>query len=164
VRVVKTEGRTKTYGLPEPPDDDGPDDSGPDADEDKLTENGKPPAEHSDESGVESSAGPSTADTPENLSSPSPPLYRSGDGDDTEEGGAESHPEDEVVSALASASGLRKKRNKRKKIPLLAFPITGRFGLTQITFLMFKVAPFSDSSDAPTNLSSPFPYPYIEMG
>src|SRR5215212_2841042 len=28
VRMVRTEGRTKIYGLPEPPDDDGPDDDG----------------------------------------------------------------------------------------------------------------------------------------
>jgi DNA polymerase I len=96
VRVVKTEGRTKTYGLPEPPDDEGPDDSGPDADEGKLTENGKPPAENSDESGVESSAGSSTAGSSETLSSPSPSLYRSGNGDDTDEGGAEPHPGGEV--------------------------------------------------------------------
>jgi hypothetical protein len=50
---------------------------------------------------------------------------------------------------------MRKKRNKSKKVQLT---------LTRITIWEIEVAPFSDPSDASTNLSSPSPYPYIEMG
>ncbi len=81
VRVVKTEGRTKTYGLPERPDGKSP------------TKKEKPPSKHSEESKVVPFPGSSTVDTPENLSSPSRSIYRYGDGDDTEEGGAEPSPD-----------------------------------------------------------------------
>jgi hypothetical protein len=52
---------------------------------------------------------------------------------------------------------MRKKRNKRKKV---------RLALTQIALLRIEVAPFSDppDTDAPTDLSSPSQYPYIEVG
>jgi hypothetical protein len=50
---------------------------------------------------------------------------------------------------------MRKKGNKSKKVQLT---------LTRITIWEIEVAPFSDPSDASTNLSSPFPYPYIEVG
>ena len=50
---------------------------------------------------------------------------------------------------------MRKKRNKSKKVQLT---------LTRITIWEIEAAPFSDTSDDPTELSSPFPYPYIEVG
>jgi len=46
---------------------------------------------------------------------------------------------------------MRKKRNKSKKVQLT---------LTQITLWRIEVAPFSDPSDAPTDLSSPSQHPY----
>ena len=50
---------------------------------------------------------------------------------------------------------MRKKRNKSKKVQL---------ALTYIALWRFEATPFSDTSDDPTELSSPFPYPYIEVG
>jgi hypothetical protein len=50
---------------------------------------------------------------------------------------------------------MRKKRNKSKKVQLT---------LTRITIWEIEVAPFSDPSDASTNLSSPSQHPYIEVG
>jgi hypothetical protein len=50
---------------------------------------------------------------------------------------------------------MRKKRNKSKKVQL---------ALTYIALWRIEAAPFSDTSDDPTELSSPFPYPYIEVG
>jgi hypothetical protein len=50
---------------------------------------------------------------------------------------------------------MRKKRNKSKKVQLT---------LTRITIWEIEVAPFSDPSDAPTDLSSPSQHPYIEVG
>ena len=79
MRVVKTEGRTKTYGLPEPPDGDG----------DKAPKKKEKPTRRSEGSNVVPFPGSPIVDAPKNLSSPSPHLYRDGDGDDVEERGAE---------------------------------------------------------------------------
>jgi hypothetical protein len=46
-------------------------------------------------------------------------------------------------------------RNKSKKVQL---------ALTYIALWRIEAAPFSDTSDDPTELSSPLPYPYIEVG
>jgi DNA polymerase I len=78
VRVVKTEGRTKTYGLSEPPDGGG-----------KPPKKKEKPTRRSEGSNVVSFPGSPTVSTPENLSSPSQSLYRDEDGDDVKEGGAE---------------------------------------------------------------------------
>jgi hypothetical protein len=59
---------------------------------------------------------------------------------------------------------LRKKRNKRKKGSILASLITRRSRLTHITLWRIEVVPFSDPSDAPTDLSSPFPLLYRNVG
>jgi len=93
VRVVKTEGRTKTYGLPEPPGDDGPDSDGPDGNG-PDNDGDKPPDEYSEVSNAGSSGGSPTADTAEKPSSPSPPFIACGNGDDGEVGGARISPDD----------------------------------------------------------------------
>ena len=81
VRVVKTEGRTKTYGLPKPPNGGG----------DKAPKKEKP-TRRSEGSNIVPFPGSPIVDTPENLSSPSQHLYRDEDGDDTEEGSSKEPP------------------------------------------------------------------------
>ena len=90
VRVVKREGRTNTYGLPEPPDDDGSDEGG-----DKASENEKPPDERSEENRAEPSGGSSSAHSPTKpiITIPTS-IDRDWNGDDSEEEGAKPHPDE----------------------------------------------------------------------
>lgn len=110
VRVVKTEGRTNTYGLPEPPDGDGPDDGGdeppsgdgegpggsnPSNDVDEPPQ-GEYSTKYSEEGEAEASpVVPPSSSPSADTSTPKPiitiptSLYRHGDGDDAKEGGVE---------------------------------------------------------------------------
>jgi len=90
VSVVKTEGRTKIYGLPpESPDDEGSDGDGSDNDEEE------PPDERSEEYRAEPSGGSSSAHIPTKpiITIPTS-IDRDWNGDDSEEGGAKPHPDE----------------------------------------------------------------------
>jgi hypothetical protein len=62
--------------------------------------------------------------------------------------------------------GMRKKRNKRKKVPPLAFLIPGRFRLTQIALLRIGVAPFPEIrlTQIPLQTYQQHPHLYIDEG
>src|SRR5829696_4345544 len=89
VRVVKREGRTNTYGLPERGDDDGSDNDESDNDGEE------PPDERSEENRAESSGGSSSAHIPTKpiITIPTS-IDRDWNGDDSEEGGAKPHPDE----------------------------------------------------------------------
>jgi hypothetical protein len=59
---------------------------------------------------------------------------------------------------------LRKKRNKRKKEPALSVPHNRTPLAHPDHALGIEVAPFSDPSDGPTDLSSPSQHTYIRVG
>ena len=59
---------------------------------------------------------------------------------------------------------MRNKRKKHKKVHQVS-PLHNKALLAHPDYALgIEVAPFSDPSDAPTDLSSPFQFPYIEMG